>query len=76
MAPDPLLAPVIPPVMVPTVQLKVLGVEAVNEILGPDPLQIVAVAAEVTVGRGFTVTVIVCGVPEQVPALAVGVTIY
>ncbi len=56
--PDPLLAPVIPPVIVPIVQANELGVEAVNEILGPVPLHIVAVFAVVTEGVGFTVTVI------------------
>jgi hypothetical protein len=74
--PDDALAPVIDPVIVPMVQVYVLGAEAVNEILGPVPLQIVAVLAVVTEGVGFTVTVIVYGVPAQLPAVAVGVTIY
>jgi hypothetical protein len=57
--PEPALAPVIPPVMIPIVQEKVLGVLAVNPIFGPVPLQVIAVAAFVTEGAGFTVTVIV-----------------
>jgi hypothetical protein len=64
------------PVIVPTVQLNELAAEAVNEILGSVPLQIVAVLAVVTEGFGFTVTVIVYGVPAQFPAVAVGVTMY
>lgn len=76
-APDPALAPVIPPVMVPTVQVKVLGAEAVSAILVAVPLQIEAVLAVVTAGVGFTVTVIVYGAPGQAGvAIDVGVTIY
>jgi hypothetical protein len=74
--PDDALAPEIDPVIVPMVQVNVLGAEAVNEILGPVPLQIVAVLAVVTEGFGFTVTVIVYGVPAQLPVVAVGITIY
>jgi hypothetical protein len=54
--PDPLLAPVIPPVITPIVHANVLGTLEVNAILGLVPLQVVAVAALVTVGVGFTVT--------------------
>jgi hypothetical protein len=75
-SPDDALAPVIPPVIVPMVQLNELATEAVNGILGPVPLQVVAVLAVVTEGLGFTVTVIVYGVPAQLPAVAVGVTMY
>lgn len=57
--PEPALAPVMPPIIVPTVQEKVLGKEAVKLIFGPDPLQVVAVGAVVTTGAGLTVTVIV-----------------
>jgi hypothetical protein len=57
--PEDAVAPEIDPVIVPMVQPKVLGTEAVNEILGPVPLQIVAVLSDVTEGFGFTVTVIV-----------------
>jgi hypothetical protein len=53
------LAPVMPPVIVPIVQEKLLGTLDVNAIFGPVPLQILAVAGLVTVGVGFTVTVIV-----------------
>jgi hypothetical protein len=74
--PDAALAPVMPPVMVPMVQLNELAAEAVNPILGPVPLHIVAVFAVVTEGLGFTVTVMVYGVPAQLPAVAVGVTMY
>lgn len=69
-------APVIPPVIVPIVQLNVLGADAVRLIFGPDPLQVTAVAAFVTTGLGFTVTVIVKGLPAQEPVVEVGVTIY
>ena len=57
--PEPELAPVIPPVIVPTVQVNVLATEPVNDMLVAAPLHIVAVFAVVTVGLGFTVTVIV-----------------
>jgi hypothetical protein len=57
--PDPALAPVMPPVIVPIVQVKVLGALAVSEIFGPVALHVEAVAAVVTAGVGFTVTVIV-----------------
>jgi len=55
--PNPELAPVIPPVTVPNVQVKVLGAEAVKFRLGLVPLQISAVAELVTAGDGSTVTV-------------------
>jgi hypothetical protein len=57
--PDAALAPVIPPVMVPTVQENVLATEAVSVVFGLVPLQIDWVAAFVTTGFGLTVTVIV-----------------
>ena len=56
--PDPAVAPVIPPVIVPTVQTKLLGKEAVKLMFGLVPLQIEAVLAVVTAGTGLTVTVI------------------
>ena len=62
--------------MVPMVQANVLAADAVNEILGPVPLQMVAVLAVVTEGFGFTVTVIVYGKPAQLPVEDVGVTMY
>ena len=74
--PEPAFAPVIPPVMVPMVQLNVLPALAVKPILVEVPLQMVFVAAVVTTGVGFTVTVIVKGLPVHEPAVEVGVTIY
>ena len=50
--PEPALAPVMPPVMVPTVQVKVLGAEAVREIFGLVALQVDAVLGVVTTGVG------------------------
>ena len=75
--PAPALAPVMPPVIVPIVQVNVLtpGVLAVNAIFVAVPLHIVAVAGVVTTGAGLTVTVIVNGAPVQ-PNADVGVTIY
>jgi hypothetical protein len=58
-APDPADAPVIPPVIVPIVQVNVLGAVAVKAILVAVPLQMAAVFAVVTAGLGFTVTVMV-----------------
>ena len=75
-APEPELAPVILPVLLPTVQLKLLGTVEDNEILGLLPLQVVAVAVLLTIGIGFTVTVIENVFPTQLPILEVGVTIY
>ena len=74
--PEPALAPVILPVIVPMVQVKVLATLAVKLMFGLLPLQVLAVLAVVTTGLGFTVTVIVKGVPAQLPVVAVGVTIY
>ena len=48
-----------PPVMVPIVHVNVLAVLDVRLILGPVPLQVLAVLGVVTAGFGFTVTVIV-----------------
>ena len=56
--PEPALAPVILPEIVPTVQVKLLAVEAVRLIFGLVPLQVLAVAAFVTTGVGLTVTTI------------------
>lgn len=70
------LAPVMPPVMVPIVQEKLLGVDAVNERFIVAPLQVDVLAALVTTGFGYTVAVMVNGVPTQPPVVAVGVTIY
>ena len=65
-----------PPVIVPIVHVNVLGALAVKLILGPVPLQVVAVLAVVTTGFGFTVTVMVKGVPGHELTVEVGVTIY
>ena len=65
-----------PPIIVPIVHVNVLATLAVKAMFVPVPLQIVFVAAVVTVGEGFTVTVIVRGVPGHEPAVEVGVTIY
>jgi hypothetical protein len=74
--PDPAVAPVIPPLMVPIVHEKLLGTLAVSAMFGLVPLQIAFVAALVTTGVGLTVTVIVNGAPTQLPVVDVGVTIY
>ena len=72
--PELALAPVIPPVIVPIVHAKLLGILAVNGIFGPVPLHVIAVAELVTDGLGLTVTVHVpadtVGVVLQVPSLA------
>ena len=57
--PDPALAPVMPPVIVPIVHANVLGALAVSAMFGPVPLHVAAVFAVVTAGVGFTVTVMV-----------------
>ena len=74
--PEEALAPVMLPVMVPIVQVKVLGVLAVKEIFGFIPLQVLAAAALVTAGFGFAVTVMVKAAPTQEPVMEVGVTMY
>jgi hypothetical protein len=74
--PDPAVAPVMPPLMVPIVQLNELGALAVSAMFGLVPVQIELAAAFVTAGVGLTVTVIVYGCPAQPPVVAVGVTIY
>jgi hypothetical protein len=45
-------------------------------MLASAPLQMIAVAGVIIAGKGFTVTVIVYGLPEQVPVVDVGVTRY
>jgi len=74
--PDPALAPVMPPVIVPTIQEKVLGMDAVRAIFRFAPLQVLTVAKLVPIGLGVTVTVIIDGIPVHDPTVAVGVTIY
>jgi hypothetical protein len=56
--PDPSVAPVMLPVIVPTVQVNVLGIEDVKLIAGLNPLQVIAVSGAVITGDGFTVTMI------------------
>ena len=55
--PDPELAPVILPVIDPTIQLKELGTVAVRLIFVLVPLHILAVLEVVTTGNAFTVKV-------------------
>jgi hypothetical protein len=57
------------------IHVYVDATELVSGIVTVDPLHIVAVDALVIVGTGFTVTVTVCGVPGQLPAVDVGVTV-
>ncbi len=64
-----------PPVTVPIVHVNALGAVAVKLMFGAVPLQIVAALTEVTVGVGFTVTVMVKGDPAHDPVVDVGVTI-
>jgi hypothetical protein len=61
--PEPALAPVMPPAIVPIVHVNVLATLAAKAMFVPVPLQIVFVVAVVTVGAGFTVTINVAGVP-------------
>lgn len=74
--PDEAEAPLILPVIVPKVQLKLLGALEVKFILVEVPLHIVFVAAFVTAGIGLTVTVTVEDAPAQEPPVEVGVTTY
>jgi len=75
-APEAANAPVMPPVIVPIVQEKVLGALDTKVIFGLVPLQVLAVRAFVTAGVGITVTVIVKGAPAHEPVVEVGVTLY
>jgi hypothetical protein len=75
-APPPAVAPVMPPLIVPTVHVNVDGALAVKEIFGLVALQMEVVAGFVTTGFGLTVTVMVYGAPTQLPVVDVGVTIY
>ena len=74
--PLPALAPVIPPVIVPIVQVKLLGIEEVRLIFGLVPLQMEVVAIVVTTGAGLTVTVMVVDGPAHTPLVEMGVTLY
>ena len=60
----------------PTVHEKLLGALEVKDIFGDEPLHTVAVAAVVTKGVGFTVTVSVKVVPTHKPVVEVGVITY
>ena len=57
MAPEPALAPVIAPAIVPIVHVKVLAVDDDKLIFGLVSLQMIAVLGVVTDGVGFTVIV-------------------
>jgi hypothetical protein len=72
--PEPGLAPVILPVLVPNVHAKVLAALAVRLILGLVPLQVLALVEVVIAGVGLTVTVILVAEPTQDPVVEVGVT--
>jgi hypothetical protein len=69
---------VIPPVIVPIVQVNVLGVVALNAMFVAVLLHIAAVdGTPVTCGVGFTVTVTVYApAAGQLPAVDVGVIKY
>ncbi len=69
-------APLMLPVLVPNVQLKLLAALAVSVRFGLVPLQIVVVDALVTEGIGYTVTVMIDAAPAQEPEVDVGVTWY
>ena len=73
--PEPALAPVIPPVIVPSVHVNVLAALEVRAILVVAPLHTVVVLGVVTLGFGLTVTVIAVEEPTQEPTVAVGVTL-
>ena len=75
-APEPADEPVMPLVIVPIVQLKLLATLDVKAIFVETPLQILFVDELVTAGEGFTVTVIVVELPAQEPPVEVGVTTY
>lgn len=75
--PLPAMAPVmLLPETAPIVQVKLEVELAFNTIFVLVPLQIVLVLGADTTGVGLTVTVIIYGVPIQVPDLEVGVTKY
>lgn len=74
--PDPADAPVMPPVTVPILHVKVEAAVEVSGILVVVALQIATAELDVTTGVGFTVTVMVCAGPWQAPAIEVGTTIY
>jgi hypothetical protein len=67
------LAPVMPPVIFPIVQAKLLAAVDVRAMFVLTPLQIDLVEPLLTAGFGFTVTLIVKAAPTQ-PSAEVGVT--
>ena len=69
------LAPVILPVIVPSVHAKLLAALDVKDIFDPVPLQMLAALVFVTDGIGFTVTIIVEDEPTHDPIVDVGVII-
>ena len=75
-APELALAPVMLPVIVPSVHAKLLGALDVNTIFGLVPLHMLTVAKLVTAGLGLTVTIILYAEPEHKPVVEVGVTRY
>jgi hypothetical protein len=75
-APPPANAPTMPPVLVPSVHVKLLGTLDVKAILVFVPLQILFTAELVTTGNGLTVTTTLVAVPTHPSGLDVGVTRY
>ena len=69
------VCPVIPPVLVPSVQAKVLGMEAVSGVVVKELLHTLSVTIEVSAGFGFTVTITAFGGPTHVgaPDIVVGI---
>ena len=74
--PEPALAPVMPPLIDPTVQVKLLATDAVRLIFVIVALQLVVVLTVVTTSAGLTVTIIEYTGPAQLPDIDVGVTLY
>jgi hypothetical protein len=63
-----------PPVTVPVIHVKLLGMDAVNTILGLVAVQAVAILGVVTIGEGLTDTLTEKAAHE--PVAEVGVTRY
>jgi hypothetical protein len=70
------LAPVMDPVIAPTVQVKLLPALEVSPIFSATPLQLACVDGVVITGVGCTVFVIVTAEPTHAPDVEVGVTMY
>ena len=73
--PDVAVAPVIDPVLVPSVQAYVLAIPEVRAKAGLEPLHVLAVVALVNVGLGFTVIVTAVTLEGQDPVVEVAVTL-